>query len=524
MVDSWADSWGELWRTPVRMRAYLALAATAAIVLPVLLSAPVNTPYPSDVFTAAALFAVSVLNVEVSRWLSGGIADTQQPHKALSAWAFATAMLLPTWWLLVIVPVTYAHARWRGIRVPLWKWAGSACYLILAGLAAGVLRQEFMGSSAHWTKGDGSWGAPVMLLAVVVFLAVETVLFWGSVAFNSAEDEVWLKAQLSSIGFYATEGGVILLGALFAVVWSAGWWFSWFFVPIHILIQHVVLLAPLRERAAVANELAENNRRLEALNHTLERTNTELDQANQFKTDLMGMLGHELGNPLTSVLGYVELGAEAVEEDDRETARAAFEVIDRNTQKVAAVLADIVHLVASDRGVLTATPEPVVLAPRLHAAVAELPADRQPSLDCATDLTVMVQPGHLDQILGNLLSNAEKYAGGATLLTVDLDPDDQVRITVADQGAGVPADFVGRLFERYSRERSTSTKVKGTGLGLYISRELARANGGELRYEPGEPHGSRFVLQLPPGRDRSARDGSRDPGRARQVVRETGAR
>ena len=122
---------------PRREQVYLVAAGVVALALPLLLTGPwaearLVDMTPPDWFTCLVLIAMSALNVEIGRVLVGGLSVAQQPHKALSAWAFACAMVLPTAWLLVVVPLTYAHARWRGLRVPLWKWLGSAGFLVLA--------------------------------------------------------------------------------------------------------------------------------------------------------------------------------------------------------------------------------------------------------------------------------------------------------------------------------------------------------------------------------------------------------
>ena len=482
-------AWTAFARTPLRLRVYLSLVAAAALVLPWLMNKSVATPGTSEWVTVAALFAASLLNVEVSRWLSGGVSYAHQPHKALSAWAFATALLLPTGWLLLVVPVTYFHARWRGIRVPLWKWIGSGFYLVLCGLVAAAVRDRSLDGTVNWMQGDGGRGLLTMLAAGAAFLALEALLFTGSAFLNRAEDERWLRAMLSSRGFYLNEGGVLLLGGLFAAVWTAAPWFSLLFVPVYVLIQHAVLLAPLRERAAAAAELA-------AMNVELQATNAELSRVSTFKTDLMSMLGHELANPLTSVIGFTEAAASALDGSDPIAAQAALSVVDRNAAQVAAVLADIVQLVAADSGTLVAAPQPCDLAPRLHSAAEHLAQDRPPEVSCPDDLGVLVQPGHLDQILANLLTNAGKYAGGATRLSGRLDPAGHVTITVTDDGPGIPDAFQEHLFERYRRGASTSTSVAGSGIGLFISRELARANQGELVHHRDEG-GTHFVLRLP---------------------------
>jgi len=121
----------------------------------------------------------------------------------------------------------------------------------------------------------------------------------------------------------------------------------------------------------------------------------------------------------------------------------------------------------------------------------------QPEVDCAVDLIAMVQPGHFDQILVNLLSNADKYAGGATRMSAVARPDGQVEVRVEDEGPGVPEEFRDHLFQRFSRGEDTSVEVLGSGLGLFITRELARANGGEVRHCDRTPQGSVFVVTLP---------------------------
>jgi signal transduction histidine kinase len=469
---------------PRREQVYLLVAGACALVLPFLArDAAPTVKGPPPWLTVTVLVLVSALNVEISRALTGGLERSQQPHKALSAWAFACAMLLAPPWLLVVVPVTYLHARWRGLRVPLWKWMGSAAFLVLAALASTLVARVLLDGRTNWMSGDGAQGLAALVTAAAVFLAVEAALFAGSALLNHAEDEVWLRRTLTSRSFYLTESGVLLTGALLAAVWTGGAWFALLLVPIYALVQRAVLLEPLRERAAMAAQLAATNRQLE--------------EVSQFKTDLMGMLAHEVGNPLTSIRGYAELGAEALSRDTLDQGRRAFEVIKRNSQQIQRVLHDIVGLVDSNPGVLTASPECVLVAPHLRAAAAAQPPAGQPTVFCPEDLTAYVQPGHLDQVLANLLSNARKYAGGATCLQARAVESDRVLISVTDAGPGIPPDFHDQLFQRSARHPDTLATVEGTGIGLFISRALARANGGDLTHRDNDPTGSCFDLTLP---------------------------
>ena len=481
-------SWADYKHTPLQMRVYYALVLLAALTLPLAVPLDLEVTVPQWI-TAFSLLAISALNVEISRHLAGGISTTHQPHKALSAWAFASGLLLATPWLLVVVPLSYTHARLRGLRVSLWKWIGSGAYLVLCGYAVAWVRHLLLGDRVNWMDGQGGEGFAVMCVAGVVFLVLEGALFWGSALFNHRSDEIWLRATLTSPGFYLAEAGVLLVGGLLSAVWTGGAWFSLFFVPIYVMIQHAVLLVPLRERASAAEMLAAKNVALGALNE-------DLEEANQFKVDLLGMLGHELGNPLTSVVGFAEFGAASASRRNETESQRSFEVIGRNAHQMRAVLADILSLVTSERGALTALPEPCQLALRLRHVVSGARPSDPPRIECPPDLSVMVQPSHLDQILGNLLSNAEKYGGGVVALRVTPVEEGWVEIAVVDHGPGVPEEFRQHLFDRYTRDTATAERVIGTGLGLFISRELAHANGGDLTYRPGLPQGSEFVLRL----------------------------
>jgi signal transduction histidine kinase len=350
-------------------------------------------------------------------------------------------------------------------------------------MAASATREGMVGTQANWMQGDGGRGLGAVVVAALVFLIVETLLFTGVAVLNDADDEAWLRQTLTSRWFYATEAGVLMIGGLLSAVWTGGAWFTLLFVPVYVLAQQASLQEPLRERAATAAQLA--------------RKNEELELANRFKIDLIGMLGHEIGNPLTAVQGWAQLAEEALSAEEPDTARKALTVIERNAVQIRAVLYDIFTMVSSDRGALAASPEPCSVAGHLSLAASGRPPGQQPVVECPEDLAVAVQPGHLDQILANLLSNADKYAGGASRISAVARPDGQAEIRVEDDGPGVPTEFRDHLFQRFSRGAGTAPEVLGSGLGLFITRELARANGGEVRHSDRTPTGSVFVLTLP---------------------------
>lgn len=235
---------------PPALRLLIYGSVAAATVLPLLLvSRGQDGGAHPQVVTGSVLLMLSILNIEMGRVIEGGVGHGQRPHKALSAWSFAAALVLPTPWLLPVAVLSYTHARWRGIRVPLWKWVGSGAYVVVAGSCAALTARALHGPDPNWMSGAGGRGLVAVVLAAGVFLGMQTVLFHCSAYLNRAEDEQWLRRTLRSPSFYLTEGAVLLVGGLSAAVWTGGAWFLVLLLPIYGLAQRAALHEPLRELA-----------------------------------------------------------------------------------------------------------------------------------------------------------------------------------------------------------------------------------------------------------------------------------
>ncbi len=246
--DGWR-SWAFL-RTTWACRVWVTAAVAGALVLPVLLSELGSDRAPtSSTATYLLLVGLSILNVEIGRFLEHGASDSQRPHKGLSAWALASALLLATWWLVPVVAMTYAYAWWRGLRVTPWKWIGSAAYVVLAGLGASITAHAVIGDEPNLMDGNGAAGLLGVLAATATFLAIETVLFHGSAYLNHPADEGWLRQTLSTPSFYLTEVGILLVGGLSAAIWTGGGWFVLLLAPVYLLSQRAALHVPLLQRA-----------------------------------------------------------------------------------------------------------------------------------------------------------------------------------------------------------------------------------------------------------------------------------
>ncbi|GAA3286329.1 hypothetical protein GCM10020218_048000 [Dactylosporangium vinaceum] len=229
----------------------------------------------------------------------------------------------------------------------------------------------------------------------------------------------------------------------------------------------------------------------------LARMNQELAEANQLQADIIGMLGHDLRQPLTSLLCYLDELATGWEDTPDFVKQVDLRRADAAARRVAAMIEDVLVMASIDAGSLPCRPAPTRLADVL-AETAEQAADGVPvGIDTDPAVRVLVDPFHLRQILANLIGNAVKY-GRPPIGVVAAPQGTVVKVDVYDHGEGVPDDFVPRLFDRFTRATTgIASRKPGTGFGLYIVRQLALANHGTLSYRPHQPHGACFTLSLP---------------------------
>ncbi|HEY5879533.1 MAG TPA: GGDEF domain-containing protein [Nakamurella sp.] len=240
----------EFTAAPWRVRVWVVLAALLAVGLSLGLSTwPDPTLQQRDLLIALALVAGSVVNVELGRLFEGGRVAQQRPHKALSAWPMAATVLLPSFYLVPVVALIYADARWRGMRVTLWKWCASACFLVCAGAVAGAVVTPPGGDGIPPTLSSGLPGLLIMVAAVLAFLTVESAMLGMSAWLNTAQDDAWMRRTLADPAFYLTEAGVLTIGALTGLLGANAPWFVLLLIPVYGFVQQSVLHRPLQERA-----------------------------------------------------------------------------------------------------------------------------------------------------------------------------------------------------------------------------------------------------------------------------------
>ncbi|WP_250005175.1 ATP-binding protein [Actinoplanes sp. M2I2] len=225
----------------------------------------------------------------------------------------------------------------------------------------------------------------------------------------------------------------------------------------------------------------------------------QLQEANTHLADVMAMLSHDVRQPLAKIVGLGEL---LLEEWAGLPEHARTHDVRRMTvagHRANDLVTDILMLAQFDAGVMLARPVRLDVSHAAREAVAahHISAGSPVSVIAPDETTGLADPGQLQLILGNLLTNASKYGRPPIEVTVT-NTGDMVAIRVADHGEGVPPEFVPHLFDRFTRAGSgVATTTAGTGLGLYLVRQLAQAGGLDVAYEPNHPHGAVFTLTVP---------------------------
>jgi PAS domain S-box-containing protein len=240
---------------------------------------------------------------------------------------------------------------------------------------------------------------------------------------------------------------------------------------------------------------------------------TEERGIERMKNEFVATVSHELRTPLAAVYGAaMTLRRQDVELDDERRARL-LAVIASESERLARIIDQVLAASRLDAGTFVFAPERC--DPALHAlevveaARAHLPDGVAVELVSCDGLPpVAADPDMLRQVLANLVDNAVKYSPAGGRVRVSLEPHERrVLFVVRDQGLGIPLREQARIFEKFYRLDPNLTRgVGGTGLGLYICRELVRRMGGRIWVASREDEGSTFFFELPAAAGDAAAD------------------
>jgi signal transduction histidine kinase len=254
-------------------------------------------------------------------------------------------------------------------------------------------------------------------------------------------------------------------------------------------------------------EQVRNRREIEAARADAEEARTAAEVANRSKSEFLAAMSHELRTPLNAIAGYAQLIELGVYGEVTDAQRDALERIQRSEQHLLSLVNDVLNFAKLEAGRIEYDMSQVALADVVAAATPMVePQFRAKGItyrvDVPNDVIVNVDREKLQQILLNLLSNAIKFTGDGGNVWVDIGrrtgaPAEVVCFRVSDSGLGIPREKQDEIFDPFVQlHRNLTRSSEGVGLGLAISRDLARGMGGDLRVRSIPGQGSTFTLTI----------------------------
>jgi signal transduction histidine kinase len=270
-----------------------------------------------------------------------------------------------------------------------------------------------------------------------------------------------------------------------------------------------------RDFVRILAELEEKREELERLNGQLTASNAELNEANarlrelaEMREEFLALTTHDLRSPLTVISGVISFLSSGRLGELSPEQKNMVAMMERNTQNLIELVNDLLDAAKLESGSLQLEPTDVDLRALIHETCEPfVQLAREKGLTLAQEDVAPETPGvvradraKLRRVIVNLLSNALKFTpkGGRVSVRVEPAGAGEVCIAVADTGVGIAAADLPLLFDKYEQAHHRATRgEKGTGLGLYITRQLVELHGGTIRVESEVGRGSTFSFTLP---------------------------
>jgi signal transduction histidine kinase len=272
-----------------------------------------------------------------------------------------------------------------------------------------------------------------------------------------------------------------------------------------------------RDFVVILSELEEKREELEELNRQLNQSNQELNEANaklrelaELKEEFLALTTHDLRSPLTVISGVISFFTSGRLGELTPEQQNMVSMMERNTQSLIELVNDLLDASKIESGTMRLDIASIDISGLLDELRETMePLAKEKEITLRETLAPSLPPVEADRaklrrILVNLLSNALKFTPkhGTVEVRAELDGE-RVRLSVSDTGVGIAAEDVLRLFDKYEQARSRATRgEKGTGLGLYITKQLVELHGSEIHVDSQVGRGSTFSFTLPKSSDK----------------------
>lgn len=251
-------------------------------------------------------------------------------------------------------------------------------------------------------------------------------------------------------------------------------------------------------------EIQELAQHFNSMSEKLNRMFSELKRSEEYKTELIANVSHDLRTPVSSIRSFAEALQDGVVTDEK-TQRRYLETIERETERLSHLIEELLTLSQLESGTSVYDPEwvhpDVILVETLQQfdrRIQERDIELSVHIDDKLGVIPMM-PDQIKRVLTNLIQNAIVFSPDHSTITISLKKrETEAVFFIKDQGSGIPEAEVDRIFDRFYRvEKSRNTKFGGSGLGLAISRQLIELHGGKLGVESSVGEGSEFWFMLP---------------------------
>lgn len=229
---------------------------------------------------------------------------------------------------------------------------------------------------------------------------------------------------------------------------------------------------------------------------------TRTERLELVRQEFLSNVSHELRTPLTAIIAFVET-LETGAMEDAESCQRFLSIIRKNASRMHGLIDDILELTAIEGGNVRLRAAPVELHSLVQDVCASLTTKAEAQNvtlrnDVPPEVTVYADARRLEQMLTNLIDNGVKFSRDSGTVTISYESGTRDKILVRDNGDGIPAQHLERLFERFYRvDRARSRDMGGTGLGLAIVKHLALLHRGEVTVTSELGKGTTFTIHLP---------------------------